>query len=486
MVFSSAIFLFLFLPVVLILYYLVPARLKNTLLLIASLFFYAWGETFYLGIMLVSIGGNYLAGILLEKYRGVHQARWILALGIALNLLLLGSYKYANFIVDNLNILLLSLQFPAIELAPVHLPIGISFFTFQAISYIFDIYRNEAQVQKNPLNVALYISMFPQLIAGPIVRYHDISRQIIERHVSLTDFSWGSQRFIVGLGKKMLIANPLGLVADQIFALPAGQMDTSLAWLGITCYALQIYFDFSAYSDMAIGLGRLFGFTFLENFNYPYISQSIQEFWRRWHISLSNWFRDYLYIPMGGNRLRPWRVYVNLITVFFLCGLWHGASWNFVIWGMIHGAFLVLEKLGLSTLLSRAWRPLRHVYVLLVVLISWVFFRAEDLPAALSYLSSMFALGKTEAVALHASVYLPPLTQISLAVGAVFSAPLIPLLARRISHKLVLEPESGIGPPSILRHAIAAGVILALTTIFTLSSMYVAAGTYNPFIYFRF
>lgn len=486
MVFSSPVFLFLFLPLVITLYYLTPRTLKNSMLLLASLFFYAWGEGFFVGVMLVSIAANYVTGLALNKHRGKATAKWALGIGVGFNLILLGSYKYANFFVDNLNWLLQNFSLSPIALSPVHLPIGISFFTFQAISYIIDVYRNDAEVQKDPQNVALYIAMFPQLIAGPIVRYHDISKQIIERHVRAADFAYGSRRFVIGLGKKMLIANPMGLVADQIFALPAGELTSSLAWLGVICYALQIYFDFSAYSDMAIGLGRLFGFRFLENFNYPYISQSIQEFWRRWHISLSSWFRDYLYIPLGGNRVAPWRIYLNLAIVFFLCGLWHGASWNFVIWGLLHGGFLVLERLGLVSLIDAIWRPLRHAYVLLVVLIGWVFFRAEDMPSALNYLQVMFGIGSGDPELHHLSMYLHLDGLLTLLIGLIASAPIIPALKKWWKHYRDSHPNSWLGDNPVV-HAMEFSItVLALTGIWVLSVMLLASGTHNPFIYFRF
>jgi len=481
MVFSSTVFLFLFLPTVITLYFLLPFQLKNTFLLLASLFFYAWGESFFVLIMLASIAANYIIGILLHRLQGSGSCKWVLGVGITINLAFLAAFKYANFLVDNINLLLTTINAHTIELAQVHLPIGISFFTFQAISYIIDISRGEAKVQKNPLNVALYISMFPQLIAGPIVRYHDISKQIITRHVAVEDFAYGCRRFILGLGKKMLLANPLGLVADQIFALSAGELSTSLAWLGILCYTLQIYFDFSAYSDMAIGLGRIFGFRFLENFNYPYISQSIQEFWRRWHISLSTWFRDYLYISLGGNRVAQWRVYFNLALVFVLCGLWHGASWNFVIWGIIHGSFLIFERMGLLALLASVWRPLRHMYVLLVVMLAWVFFRLETLPEAMEYLRTMFGLNQPLLTNHTISMYLHADKAILLAIGILVSIPILPVLDKRLQVYLSHRYNK-----AVLYRLETMMVLLGLAGVLLLSSMYLASGTHNPFIYFRF
>lgn len=379
MLFSSIIFLFQFLPLCLLLYFLAGKRLRNLLLLIASLVFYAWGESYYVLLMLVSILVNYICGLMIDRYRGRQAARGFLIAAIAFNVLSISVFKYANFLVDNLNTVLSQIGAGPIELAPIHLPIGISFFTFQAMSYAVDVYRRDASVQRNPLNIGLYIALFPQLIAGPIIRYHDIAAQLIRRRVRLDDLSYGIERFVVGLGKKVLIANQVAIIADQVFSFPYETLTPGVAWLGVLCYTLQIYFDFSGYSDMAIGLGRMFGFHFLENFNYPYISRSIREFWRRWHISLSSWFRDYLYIPLGGNHKGPLRTYLNLLIVFFLCGLWHGAGWNFVIWGLLHGLFLVIERLGFEKILNRCWSPLRYLYVMLVVCTGWVFFELKIL-----------------------------------------------------------------------------------------------------------
>ena len=481
MIFSSIVFLFLFLPCVLILYFLIPRQFKNIFLLLASLFFYAWGEGLFVLIMLLSIAVNYLSGILIDRYRNVATVKWILAGAIGINLSFLAIYKYANFLVDNLNELLSIINMSSIIIETVHLPIGISFFTFQAISYLIDVYQEKAPVQKNPINIALYIALFPQLIAGPIVRYHDIARQIVSRVVSLEDFACGVERFIWGLAKKILIANTLAGVADQIFALPGQELTASLAWFGLVCYSLQIYFDFSAYSDMAIGLGRMFGFRFLENFNYPYIARSIQDFWKRWHISLSCWFRDYLYIPLGGNRCAPWRVYLNLLTVFFLCGLWHGASWNFIIWGLLHGSFLIIERLGFNRLLAYWWYPLSHVYVLFVVMISWVFFRIEDFPTALQYLKALFGFGEGLGIRYHIDMYFNVEILLFLCIAFLGSMPLMPYLSHRwkIYYK---KSHHGI----IWHIAISSVHVSILLSILLLSFAYLASGTYNPFIYFRF
>ena len=478
MVFSSPTFLFLFLPILLGVYLLSPVRLKNLVLLVASLYFYAWGEGYFVLVMLASILGNFFLGLLIESRRSKPAGKWWVAAAISANLLLLISFKYANFIADNATVLLALFSLPAIEIAPVHLPIGISFFTFQAMSYIIDIYRGTNPAQRNPVDLALYISLFPQLVAGPIVRYHDIAAQIVNRRITTEDFSIGSRRFIGGFAKKMLIANPLGEVADRIFALPAAEISPGIAWFGIICYTLQIYFDFSGYSDMAIGLGRMFGFRFLENFNFPYISSSIQEFWRRWHISLSNWFRDYLYIPLGGNRTGNARTYFNLVTVFVLCGLWHGASWNFLIWGLIHGAFLVIERLGVGTLLGYLPRVVRHAYVLAVVIMAWVFFRVETLPDAVAFLQSMFDFSATAHTFNDLGVYYDDSVIFAIALGMLLSVPVVPYLSSRFASRL---STSRVGQ----RVFDSSSVALHLG-VFYLAMGYLAAGTYNPFIYFRF
>ncbi|MCB9883058.1 MAG: MBOAT family protein [Planctomycetes bacterium] len=328
MVFSTATFLFAFLPAVLLLYFAVPRAWRNGWLLFASLFFYAWGETWIVAVMLASIFVNWALALSLEE--GGPRRTWVVALSVLFNLGLLVAFKYANFVVDNVNPLLVAAGLPAMQIPAISLPIGISFFTFQALSYVIDVYRGQARVQRNPLDFALYIALFPQLIAGPIVRYRDVAEQIESRTCSADLFAEGVRRFVFGLAKKMLIANTVASVADRIFALPNEELTLGLSWLATVCYSLQIYFDFSGYSDMAIGLGLMFGFRYLENFAYPYAADSITKFWRRWHMSLSTWFRDYVYIPLGGNRGSRIATYRNLVIVFFLCGLWHGASWTFV------------------------------------------------------------------------------------------------------------------------------------------------------------
>src|SRR2546425_1448106 len=371
MVFASPIFLFLFLPLILATYFLLPRRWGNAALLVASLAFYVWGEGLYATIVITSIAFNWALGKRIGDAKDPRARRRWLALAVAGNLAVLAIFKYANFFVANLHAALGAHSWGAIAIA-IPLPLGISFFTFHSISYLVDIYRKNATAQRNIGSFALYILLFPQLIAGPIIRYKDIAQQIASRERRFADVAEGVRRFVIGLGKKVLIANTLGRVADQVFAIAPSELNTSVAWLGLVCYSLQIYFDFSGYSDMAIGMMRMFGFRVLENFNYPYISQSIREFWRRWHISLSNFFRDYLYIPLGGNRRGKVRGYANLVIVFLLCGLWHGANWTFILWGAWHGVFLVLERAGVEGALERTWRPLRHAYALAAVLGGWV------------------------------------------------------------------------------------------------------------------
>lgn len=475
MVFSSAIFLFAFLPLVLTGYYLIPRPLRNAYLLVASLVFYAWGEGFLVLLMLTSVALNYVGGRVIDGCRAQRSRKVALGITLAANLMLLGWFKYANFIADNLNVVLAALGLPTWGLDPVHLPIGISFFTFQAMSYVVDIYRGDARVQRNPVNSALYIALFPQLIAGPIVRYHHIDQQLRDRAHNLDLFAGGVVLFVIGLGKKMLIANPMGEVSDRIFAIPADELTAPVSWIGVVAYTLQIYFDFSGYSDMAIGLGRMFGFQFLINFNYPYISRSMREFWRRWHISLSRWFRDYLYIPLGGNRVSPGRVYGNLLVVFLLVGLWHGASWNFVIWGLIHGAFLAGERTIAGRWVAQCWRPVQHAYVLFVVICAWVFFRAETLDYALAYLAAMFGFGAGDGLRHHAAMYIDPLTLLIGLCGIVGSTPMWPALRRRLAD---LEPR--------WRAAVDTAMVGALLLLVFGASLHLAAGTHNPFIYFRF
>ncbi len=473
MVFSSVIFLFLFLPSVLLLNYVLPGiKLKNLALLIASLFFYAWGEKDLVLLLIISSLINYTFGILINK--DGNRKSLILGIGITINLIFLAYFKYFNFFVDTID----SAVPHGLEIVVgnVHLPIGISFFTFQSISYLIDVYRKDAEYQRNPINLALYISLFPQLIAGPIVRYQTIAQELSHRKQNIENFSEGIRRFIIGLGKKVLIANVMGALADQIMNLPAQQLNTSATWIGIVAYALQIYFDFSGYSDMAIGLGKMFGFNFLENFNLPYISKSIKEFWRRWHISLSTWFRDYLYIPLGGNRIGKIRTYINLLIVFFITGLWHGASWNFVLWGMFHGTFILIEKLGFSKILERT-RIFAHIYTMMVVLVGWVFFRIENIQEAFHYAIRMFSFTSSPSM-YYAFDIINREQVIILILGILFSLS----LPGYIKNKLKLLSEGNSFLININRYL----EIMALFAILYYSVISLAANTYNPFIYFRF
>lgn len=478
MVFSSAIFLFLFLPLTLFAHWVGGRRFRNLLLLIASLIFYAWGEGAYVMVMLASIVLNTLFGRVLDQLSESPHRKWALGLMLGLNLLPLFYFKYSVFLLENLNSLFAGSGWQLAIPEAVRLPIGISFFTFQAMSYLIDVYRHTNRSRRSVFDVGLYIALFPQLIAGPIVRYHDISDQIRQRAQTLPLFASGVERFIFGLGKKMLIANPMGFIADTIFSVPAGELTFATAWLGIVCYALQIYFDFSGYSDMAIGLGRMFGFRFLENFNFPYISRSIREFWRRWHISLSNWFRDYLYIPLGGNRHGNFRTGFNLVLVFFVCGLWHGASWNFVIWGLLHGLFLVLERGRLGRVLAASPAAVSHLYVLLMVLTAWVFFRAETLDASLAYLSVMYSWPNTLQLHSGIAIHLDREFYFTLTLGLLLATPLYRWLVDRykqMTANVAWLYQAGYPARTLL-----------LLFILWLSAMEIANGSYNPFIYFRF
>lgn len=482
MVFSSIIFLFLFLPITLVLHLVAGTRLRNTVLLAVSLLFYAWGEGVYVLLMMGSILLNWLFGILIAGAGTERKKKVLLAAIVVFNLLPLFYFKYSFFVLENLVRLFSFLHIShSLAPAPLHLPIGISFFTFQALSFVIDVYRGIVVPQRNPLTVGLYIALFPQLIAGPIVRYHDIARELTKRSVRLEDFAVGVERFVYGLGKKVLLANPMGAMADRVFALGLDQLSPAAAWLGIICYTLQIYFDFSGYSDMAIGLGRMFGFHFLENFNYPYISRSIREFWRRWHISLSNWFRDYLYVPLGGNRKGAARTGCNLLIVFLLCGFWHGASWNFIIWGLWHGTFLVLERGRVGSLLERSPAWGRHLYVLLVVINAWVFFRAETLSQAIGYLGAMYGLNGAAGMHPYVAITLDAEFYLTLTMALVLSCPVFPALSRYLQR--LDEEFHG-------RHALAivvpAGKLFVLSFLLLFSTMNLATGAYNPFIYFRF
>lgn len=467
MVFSSLTFLCVFFPAVFLLYYLLPSMpAKNTLLIISSLLFYAYGEPVYVLLMAGSASLNYLYGLWIGR---AGKKKPVLALAVGTNFLILGIFKYADMLIDTCN-RLTGAQFPLIR---VSLPIGISFFTFQALSYLIDVYRGQVKAQKNYAHMLLYISFFTQLIAGPIVKYHDIERQISNRTFDLEETAEGFRRFIVGLSKKVLLSNTAALAADAVFAAELAQVGALAAWIGAVSYLFQIYFDFSGYSDMAIGLGRMFGFTFQENFNYPYISCSVQEFWRRWHISLSTWFKEYLYIPLGGNRKGRARTYVNKLFVFFCTGLWHGADWTFVIWGLYHGLFLLLE--GILPV-KRLPRALGHVYTMLVVCAGFVIFRADTLSQGAALIGKMFtglpAGRDTMGFALQ---QINPLLVLVLVICLFASCPLKSLRSRLPGRweKILAR----VGNPSAYVCSIALLVLCMLS---------LSGGTYNPFIYFRF
>ncbi len=477
MVFSSEVFLFGFLPAALALYFLTPGpRLKNAVLVALSLVFYAWGGLMYVPLVLVSALANYGFGLALSRLPGggTRERKLVLAAAVTFDLAILAWFKYAGFLNDNLTFLTGGHIGRNVALSQIYLPLGISFFTFHAISYVVDIYRGTSQARKNPLEVILYFVFFPQLIAGPIIRYKDVAGQLSRRVVTLGGFAYGVRRFVAGLAKKVLIANTLGACVDHVFATPAADVSRALAWFALAAYTLQIYFDFSGYSDMAIGLARMFGFRFLENFDFPYVARSVREFWQRWHISLSRWFRDYLYVPLGGNRVEPWRVYVNLVIVFFLCGLWHGAKWTFVVWGLIHGLFLVLERVGAMRRFT-ATPIVRHVYVLGVVTLAWVFFRADSFAYALAYLRALVVQAPSPKLGFWGAANHE--TALAFAIGCVLATPLV---ASRVE-RAFRESASWWRPP-FARVAVPA----ALGILFVACVTKIAAGTYNPFIYFRF
>ena len=457
MVFSSTVFLFLFLPLVLCIYYnpwLSGRRFRNVFLLLASLIFYAWGEPVFVFLMIVSIAVAFLVG---RHLRGAGRKYWLGA-GVAFHVGLLFIFKYLTFVLGQLGLLVGSLEGFAIAL-----PIGISFFTFQLLSYLFDVYHGKAEAQTNILNLGLYVALFSQLIAGPIVRYDAIAAEITQRQENLTDFSEGMLRFIYGLAKKVLIANYMGQLADTIFAMD-GSLSVGTAWLGAVAYTLQIYFDFSGYSDMAIGLGRMFGFHFAENFNYPYIAKSATEFWRRWHISLGSWFRDYVYIPLGGNRCSKLRWVLNLFAVWALTGIWHGANYTFLAWGLFYFVLLLVEKF---TRLPEKLGVFAHVYAMAAVMVGWVMFRSENLGAGLHYIGMMFGFDSLGVADDYFWLYLGQTYSVLLA-GIILSLPLFPWLKKhggRLANNV--EPVAALG-------------------LFVLTLVVAVSASYNPFIYFNF
>ncbi len=474
MLFSSNTFLFVFLPAVIVIYYglLRSSRLlQNIFLCLASLFFYAWGEPRFVLVMMLSIAVNWAGGLLVSSAMAAgkaDRAKLLLGINIFFNLLIIFIFKYLNFTVDNINA-----AFGTRIIVPeIALPIGISFFTFQAISYVVDVYRGNGEAQKHILNVGLYISFFPQLIAGPIVRYETVAEQIHNRRETVDDFCDGIKRFMIGFCKKILIANNLALVADKAYELVAdGSLSTGMAWLGAIAYTLQIFYDFSGYSDMAIGLGKMFGFHFLENFDYPYISGSVTEFWRRWHMSLGTWFRDYVYIPLGGSRVKSRARHIfNLFVVWLCTGIWHGANWTFILWGLMYFVLLVFERFsGFSQLEGRGANVCKYIYTMFFVIMGWILFRADDLQTAAAYMKACFGAGG--APLLDSSFIEYARQNISyLAAGILFSVPVAPALRKKIK-------------PSLVTDII---YIFCLTALFLASISFLVKGSYNPFIYFNF
>ena len=468
MLFSSIVFLFSFLPAVMILYYLLPVRFRNVILLLASLVFYAWGEPVYLFLMLLSILFNYFSGLdIARNLQDKRAAKRSLVFNLIINLAVLGFFKYEGFVLDTLNgILPVHISYHALPL-----PIGISFYTFQILSYIIDVYRGNVKVQTNLPNFALYVTMFPQLIAGPIVQYADVDEQLASREISRTKFGEGSMYFIRGLAKKVLLANTSGMIFTEVSGLAKDNIAVMTAWLGAFAYMFQIYFDFSGYSDMAIGLGKMFGFEFNMNFNYPYVSKSITEFWLRWHISLSSWFRDYVYIPLGGNRVSKIKHIRNLLIVWFLTGLWHGAAWNFVAWGLYYGVILIIEKYLLSPVLDRLPDVVRHIYSIVLVVIGWVLFFSSSFGQAADYIRVMFGAG-AHGFADRESMYLLT-SNLILWLILIFGS--TPLVHFRYEHMLRSKKWN----TTIINSVVYAA-------LFIVCIAYLVTETYNPFLYFRF
>jgi len=511
MVFSSLQFLFLFLPTVLCAYLVLFRgvmfganrsrwlRLSHLLLLFSSLLFYFIGERLLVWIVITSTLIDYVCGLIISggwRRGGVtalpeggtrtRLQRFGLCLSICSNLAFLGFFKYFNFGVDSFNRLVMLIGLDGLafgDVMEVTLPLGISFYTFQSMSYTIDVYRGKATATRNLVDFACYVTMFPQLVAGPIIRYRDIAEQLVSRTITANGFASGVVRFIFGLSKKVLIANTVAVAADGIFGLPLGDVTPSLAWLAVVAYTIQIYFDFSGYSDMAIGLGRMFGFDYAENFNYPYAAASMRDFWRRWHISLSSWFRDYLYIPLGGSRGAKSRTLFNLMTVFFLCGLWHGAEWSFVIWGLYHGFFLVVERSSFVERKLERLRPLAHVYAIAVVMGGWIIFRAESFVQAVVFFKAMAGMGPEGVAAYGLGRFLTNDVAAAIVAGVVLSMPVWPRLCGAWAHAASSRQVFSLSAWHALTECIR---LVVLAALMVLSTMCLAAGTYNPFIYFRF
>lgn len=479
--FSSIMFLFLFFPLALAGYLLTPGKYRNLSLLLISLIFYESTQGWYVTVLLLCVAVNYCVGLGIEHFNrrtGVHVPGLVLLiLSISVNLGALIYFKYAGFIVGNLDQIIESIRRLPIAL---YVPIGLSFLTFRVLSYIIDIYRGDTKCERSLIRFSTYVALFPLTLAGPIVRYRDVADQLVSREISVNKFAKGVRRFVIGLGKKVLVANTIAMVADPIFGLPANQLSMGVAWLGLVSYAILIYFDFSGYTDMAIGIGLMLGFVFPENFNYPYISKSIREFWRRWHITLSTWFRDYLYIPLGGNRVSEYRNYMNLVVVFVLCGLWHGANWTFIVWGLWHGIFLILERTRWGRLLASVGRPVAQFYALLIVTLGWVFFRSETLSQALAFFGALFSF--TTGGTGNVTEFLNVKVVLVLIAGIVGSTPVAQMVSKLLlKYKANWSGIEGVAGPLIMSMDVAYVFI-----IMSLSVLSLASNTYNPFIYARF
>ncbi len=468
MLFSSLTFLFGFLPILLLGYYVVPSRkFKNCILLVFSLLFYAWGEPKYILLMLVTILISYIMGLLINKYDSKPKVKkLLLTMSIILILAGLIFFKYTNFILENIT----RVTKADITFMDIILPIGISFYSFQILSYVIDLYNKKVEVQRNIFSLALYVSLFPQLIAGPIVRYETVEDELKNRKENLPDILSGFKRFIVGLSKKIIIANNMGLIADSIFVLNNSNIGTLIMWLGVLAYTLQIYFDFSGYSDMAIGLGKMFGFHFLENFNYPYIAKSITDFWRRWHISLSSWFRDYIYIPLGGNRVSKLKWIRNICVVWLLTGLWHGASWNFVLWGAYFAIILLIEKIFLLKFIEKSPKIIQWLYSIFLIMLGWVIFRCESVELMKNVLSKMFMYQKSDLLQFITENINLLSSMLFILPAIIVSFPIVPKLKEKFNKSIIMY----------------AGYNLLILILFTINIVFLTSSSYNPFIYFRF
>lgn len=468
MLFSSLTFLFGFLPILLLGYYVVPSRkFKNCILLVFSLLFYAWGEPKYILLMLVTILISYIMGLLINKYDSKPKVKkLLLTMSIILILAGLIFFKYTNFILENIT----RVTKADITFMDIILPIGISFYSFQILSYVIDLYNKKVEVQRNIFSLALYVSLFPQLIAGPIVRYETVEDELKNRKENLPDILSGFKRFIVGLSKKIIIANNMGLIADSIFVLNNSNIGTLIMWLGVLAYTLQIYFDFSGYSDMAIGLGKMFGFHFLENFNYPYIAKSITDFWRRWHISLSSWFRDYIYIPLGGNRVSKLKWIRNICVVWLLTDLWHGASWNFVLWGAYFAIILLIEKIFLLKFIEKSPKIIQWLYAMFLIMLGWVIFRCESMELMKNVLSKMFVYQKSDLLKFITENINLLFSMLFILPAIVVSFPIVPKLKEKFNKSIIMY----------------AGYNLLILILFSINIVFLTSSSYNPFIYFRF